>query len=458
MEVKVLSAFLRAAMPRFALFALCRRALMLLALAVAIPAQAGPKIEQWITPAGTKVLWVESRALPMIDIQLDFPAGSAQEPADKAGLAGFTRGLLESGAGELDEERIADKLADTGAQLGGGVDSDRASLRLRTLSAPAERDAAIELASLILQRPTFPEAALAREKARALAALKESLTQPAVLAERRFTAAIYGQHPYGQLSDEATLAAIGRQDLVDFHRRHYRADRAVLSLVGDLDRATAESIAERLTAGLPRGGELRDIAAPVLPERSLIRIEHASAQAHVLIGMPGMARIDPDYFPLLVGNHVLGGGGFVSRLMKAVREERGYAYSVYSYFAPREQAGPFQIGLQTRGAQADAAIAVVEQVLGDFLRDGPTEAELAAARDNLINGFGLRLDSNRKILDHVAMMGWYGLPLDWLERYSAAVAAVSRDAVREAFARRVRPEHLVTVVVGGQGDRAEGAR
>ena len=167
-----------------------------------------------------------------------------------------------------------------------------------------------------------------------------------------------------------------------------------------------------------------------------------------------MAREDADYFPLLVGNYVLGGGGFVSRLTKEVREKRGFAYSIYSYFAPQQVAGPFQIGLQTRGSQTEEALAVVRDTLVGFITEGPTAAELQAAKDNLINGFGLRLDSNAKILDYVAMIGFYRLPLDWLDSYPRQVAAVSVEQVRDAFARRIRGEQLVTVIAGGDGDHA----
>jgi zinc protease len=168
--------------------------------------------------------------------------------------------------------------------------------------------------------------------------------------------------------------------------------------------------------------------------------------------MPGISRDDPDYFPLLVGNYVLGGGGFVSRLTKEVREKRGYAYSVYSSFQPQRVAGPFEIGLQTRGSQADEALKLTQAVLDEFVAQGPTAGELQAAKDNMINGFGLRLDSNRKILDYVSMIGFYGLPLDWLDTYPQRVAAVTVGAVRDAFSRRIRDENLVTIVAGGDGD------
>jgi zinc protease len=237
----------------------------------------------------------------------------------------------------------------------------------------------------------------------------------------------------------------------------------VVTLVGDLDRETAERIVLALTFDLPAAEPPPDprsnpgpvsslLPRPALPERREEKIANPSAQAHILVGLPGMSRDDPDYFPLLVGNYVLGGGGFVSRLTREVRERRGLAYSVYSSFEPRQVAGPFLIGLQTRGSQSGQALQLVHDHLTAFIAEGPTDGELQAAKDNLVNGFGLRLDSNRKILDYAAVIGFYRLPADWLERYPREVAAVTREAVRDAFARRILPAHLVTVIAGGDGD------
>lgn len=427
-------------------------ALGALLLAVTGAAEAGPKIEQWNTAAGARVLFVENHALPMIDVQIDFAAGSASDPAGRAGLAGLARGLLDAGTATLDEQAIADRSADIGAQIGGGAELDRSSLSIRSLSSPTERDAAVTLAADLLAHPAFPAEVLERERARAIAGLRESLTRPATLAARRLNEGVYADHPYGANVTPESLAAITRDDIVAFHRSRYTANNASIAIVGDLDRATAEQIAIRLTEALPRAAAPAPLRAPAMPAAADIRIPHPSAQAHILIGQPGLARQDPDYFPLLVGNYTLGGGGFVSRLTAEVREKRGFAYSVYSYFIPQQVAGMFQIGLQTRGSQVEEALGVVRRTLAGFIADGPTAAELKSAKDNLINGFGLRLDSNRKILDHVAMIGFYGLPLDWLDSYPRQVAAVTAEQVRDAFARRVRAEHLVTVVAGGDGD------
>ena len=425
-------------------------AFALLLGALATLAQAGPRIEHWTAPSGARVFFIESRVVPIIDVQVDFAAGGAYAPADKAGLAGLTRGLLDTGAGELDEEKIADRLADSGALLGGGADKDRASVSLRTLSSAREREAALALMRLILQQPSFPAAVLDREKARTIAGIREADTRPASIAAKRFAAALYPGHPYGQVPTAESVERISREDLLAFYRAHYGARRAVVSIIGDLSRGEAEALAQELTAGLPDAPEKVSLPDTALPTRGTVRIDHPATQAHILLGLPAVRRGDPDYIPLLVGNYILGGGGFVSRLMKEVREKRGYAYSVYSYFQPQRQPGPFEVGLQTKRDQAGAALKVVEEVLAGFLEGGPSGEELKAAQRNLVDGFPLRIDSNRKLLEYLSVIGFYGLPLTYLDDFPRKVQAVTAADIRAAFARHVRPAHFVTVIVGGE--------
>jgi zinc protease len=167
-----------------------------------------------------------------------------------------------------------------------------------------------------------------------------------------------------------------------------------------------------------------------------------------MIGQPGYKRSDPDFFSLLVGNHILGGGGFTSRLTQEVREKRGLSYSVYSFFSPGLHAGQFAIGLQTRPDQAAQAVQVSREVLAQFVANGPTEAELQAAKDNLIGGFALRIDSNRKLLDNVANIAWVGLPLDYLTNWTQRVEKITAADIKAALQRKLQPEKMVTVVVG----------
>ncbi len=415
----------------------------------ACTAQAALPIQHWITPSGTRVYFVESRSIPMLDINVDFDAGGRRVSAERAGLGGLTHTLIKAGSAARSEEEISQLIADVGAQLDGSVDRDRAGLALRTLSSERERTQAIATFAEMLQTPAFPDAAFAREKARLADAVKEDETKPDAIASHAFYRLLYAAHPYALAPTPETVLRIGRADVEGYYRANYVAERAVVTIIGDADRALAERIAEQLTAGLPRaGGAPLPLPPVVQPPGQTLRIAHPASQSHILLGLPAIARNDPDYFPLLVGNYVLGGGGFVSRLYLEVREKRGYAYSVYSYFLPLAQEGPFQIGLQTKKEQADEALARVRIVLDEFLGRGPGAAEMKAAKQNLVGGFALRIDSNRKLLEQVAMIGFYQLPLTWLDDFAAKVEKVSAAEVRAVFARRVRPDNLVTVVVG----------
>lgn len=413
-------------------------------------ALAALKIQNWRTPQGTQVLFVEAHELPLIDISIDFAAGSAYDERAKSGLASLTRHMLALGAGGLSDDGIARRFEDVGAQLGGALDPDRAGLSLRTLSNARERDQAIATFALILHRPDFPATVLEREKARSIAALKEALTRPATLADRAFMRALYGEHPYALPSSGEldTLATLTRDDLDTFYRKFYGAANATLAIIGDLDRPAAEKLAERLSAGLPQGPAAAPVAPVNLPERAIIRrIAHPASQSHILLGQPGVKRGDPDYFALYVGNYALGGGGFDSRLVKELRQKRGLVYSASSYFIPQREYGPFELGLQTERSQADQALEVARSTLADYARNGPSAAELTQAKNNIIGGFPLRLDSNRKILDYLAVIGFYGLPLDYLDTFTRKVAAVSAADIRTAFARRLRLDALSTVLV-----------
>ena len=414
-------------------------------------ATAGPKIDHWLAASGARVFFVENHDLPIVDVQVAFPAGSAYDPPGKAGLAGLTQGMLSLGSSDMDENAIASRLADLGAILGGGVDPDRSYVSLRTLSAEDKRGPALEVLRAVLGEPQFPADVFEREKTRSVLSLKDALTRPETIANHLFWSAMYPAHAYGRNATPESVGALKRADAQAFYQSHYAAQGAVVTLVGDLFREQAEAVAQRLTEKLPVAASTpAALATPQLPAASVHRIAHPAAQAHVLMGLPALKRGDPDFFPLLVGNYTLGGGGFVSRLMKEVREKRGFAYSVYSYFMPLAVDGPFQIGLQTKKEQATEALTVARDVLACFLAEGPSEEELRAAKQNLVGSFPLRLDSNGKILQNVAIIGYYGLPLDYLDRYAENVEKVTIDDVKAAFARHVPLDHLVTVVVGGE--------
>lgn len=425
--------------------------LVLLVLAPA--AWAGLNIQHWTTPQGARVYFVENHDLPMLDVSVDFSAGSARDSRARSGLASLTRHLMGLGAGDYSERDIAEKLADVGAVLSGRLDADRAGFTLRTLSGKAERDQALGVLAAILAKPRFDAAILEREKARVIAGLEEAATKPEHIGSKAFQAALYGDHPYAleESGEVDSVRGLNRGDLAAFHAAHYRARNMVLALMGDISRPEAEALASALAAGLPPGEAPPAIPPVKVAGKGVERvIPHHATQSHLFMGMAVFTRDDPDYFPLHVGNYVLGGGGFDSRLNESIRQRKGLAYSVYSYFIPMEQPGPFQIGLQTRRDATREAVDTARTELARYLADGPSDAELAQAKNNLIGGFPLRIDSNKKILDYLAVIGFYRLPLDWLDRYSARVEAVTRDDILRAFRTRVRPEAMSTIIVGGQ--------
>lgn len=426
--------------------------------ALAIPtAQATLPIESWKTQSGSTVMFMRTEALPMLDIQMSFAAGARSVPSGKEGVAGLTAGLIGKGTPKLDENQISDGFADTGAQFGSGASQDNATASLRTLTSEPELSKSIELFKTVVQNPVFKQDVLTRELNRSLAAFKESLTKPATLADRAFYQALYPNHPYGRLATEQSLQSITVADLENHYKTRYLAGNTVVSMVGNLDRAQAEKLANELTAGLPQGSlkenpmgsaDYTALQGPL--KAQTIQIDHPAAQSHIQVGLPALRRGTPDYFKLLVANHVIGGGGFVSRLMKEIREDRGLAYSASSYFMPMGDPGPFQASVQTKKEQTNEALKVLNDTLRKFIANGPTQAELDAAKSNLIGGFPLRIDSNSDLVGNLTMMGMYGMPLNYLDTWTDEIAKVSLKDAKEAFARHVNPDKLITVVVGGQ--------
>jgi len=386
-------------------------------------------IEHWTQASGAQVYLVQSPAIPMLDVQIDFDAGDRRDPAGQAGLASVTAAMVSHGvlAGSgpdepaLDENALGEAWADLGASFSAGAGKDRMSFSLRSLTYPDLLGRAVQLAARQLAQPVFPADIWQRERGSLQSALKEANTRPGTLAGRAFSQAVYGSHPYGYEMTEATLAKIEVADMQALYRQAIIACRAKVTVVGAVNQAQADSLVKQLLSKLPVDQKAGCAPLPAVPEvlplatASEQRIVFDSAQAHVLIGQPGFKRDDPDYFALTVGNYILGGGGFVSRLTHEVREKRGLTYSVSSGFAPGQHAGAFTIGLQTRPDQANEAVKVVREVLSNFVSQGPTQAELQAAKDNLVGGFALLIDSNRKLLGNVANIAWNNLPLNYLD-------------------------------------------
>ncbi|NOZ52187.1 MAG: insulinase family protein [Gammaproteobacteria bacterium] len=423
---------------------------VVLMIIVSQPLYAGVNIQHWTTDNGARVYFVAAPELPMVDAHVIFDAGAARDNKN-GGVAILTNALLAEGAGGLNANQISERFDELGVRFSTDAQRDMAALKLRSLSEPGVLQNALETLALVLTEPEFPEEAFQRERKRLLVGIEQRKQSPGALADEAFYKAIYKNHPYSAMpmGYENSVKSLNIDDLKAFYKRYYVSANAVIAIVGDLNRSEAEQLAEKIIARLPKGERAEALPSVTIPSKAEnVKIEHPSAQTHILVGQPGMKRGDPDYFALYIGNHILGGNGLVSRLSNEIREKRGLSYSSYSYFLPMRQNGPYTIGLQTRTEQVDEALNVLRQTVSQFIENGPSNEELAAAKKNITGGFPLRIASNKKIIGYIGMIGFYGLPLNYLDTFNAKINAINVETIQDAFKRRLNPDKMVTVLVG----------
>jgi len=435
---------------------------LLLSLAVLFSGalSASPQIQHWQTSNGARVYFVPSSDIPMVDVRVVFDAGSARDNA-LPGTALMTNGMLAEGAASDDAQVLAEKFEAVGAVFGNGALKDMAWLNLRSLRENKYLQPALINLKNILTYPEFPKVAYKRELERLKISVQGSKQSPGSVASQRFYAELYGDHPYALPSEgtEESLKKLERKHLQAFYKKYYVAKNAVVGIVGQLTKAEARKMAEDLMSGLPAGKP-----APALPEvkplteAKNVHVEFPSMQSTVLMGQVGLARGDKDYFALYLANHAFGGSGFGSRLMEEVREKRGLAYSTYSYFSPMHAAGPFQIGLQTRNDQVDEALNIIRGELEKYVAEGPGEDELGDSLKNITGGFPLRIDSNKKIAEYLSVIGFYDLPLDYLNAFVGNINQQNKSKVDDALKRRLIPQKMLTVVVGPKAAGAKNAK
>ncbi|MFK7794100.1 MAG: M16 family metallopeptidase [Gammaproteobacteria bacterium] len=437
---------------------LIRSAIVFFALCISSVVYALPEINTWTTGNGIKVLHVNSPELPMVDIALTLDAGSARDN-ELAGLSAMMHGLLDKGTGKLDADDVASRFEDVGAQFSASVDLDRSSVTLRSLTDEEFFNDALTMFINVVSKPSFPERDFDREKKRLLISLEDSDQRPSDIVGRKFFELLYQQHPYAQPRSGTKESAnkITLKDVKKFHDSYFVATNSILAIVGNVSEQQAKDIAKKISESLLKGKAQEKIALVKPSVETKQHIDFPSQQSHVRMGQIGVERGNPDYFNLYVGNHILGGGGFTSRLVKEVRSNRGLSYSVYSYFLPYAQSGPFMLGLQTRADQVTEAIQVCNEVLADFIENGPTQEELALSKQNIMNGFPLRVDSNRDILGYLSLIGYYDLPLNYLDDFTKNIENVSLEDVQKAFRKQLDLDTFVTVVVGSEQKPEEDA-
>ncbi len=419
---------------------------------LATPALAIPVIQHWQTASGSHVYFTPAPEIPVVDIRIVFDAGSARD-GENPGLASLTNGLLIEGAGGMNADMIARRFDSIGARLGNESLRDMAWLELRTLSEQKILMEAMGLMSTVLSEPAFPEVAFQRDVNNILVSLKADKQRPGTLARKAFMRSVYGNHPYATPSQgtEESIQNITLEDVRSYYESFYVARNAIIAIVGDVSRSGAEALAESLSGRLQEGEP-----APHLPEvkplqeAAIVHVDHPSLQTHIWVGQPGMKRGDDDYLALYIGNHALGGSGLTSLLSNEVREKRGYAYSAYSYFSPMRVPGPFTMVAQTKNETAEDALNIMSDTLREFIKTGITPQQIAASKQNITGSFALRLDSNKKLVENLAAIGFYGLPLDYLSTFNDRVNSITREQINSALLRRLHPDRMAVVLVGPQ--------
>lgn len=406
-------------------------------------------IQTWETQAGTKVLFLPTQQLPMLDVRLTFNAGGARD-GELAGLARLTNAMLDQGTEQLDVTALASAFENLGADLSLDSYRDMAVASLTTLTDEAILDKALALFTQVLTEPSFPQESLERLRTRTLQQLKMQQQTPGPQLSRAFQAALFQQHPYAQptLGTESSLQQINTDTLRHFYNTYYTAANATLAIVGDVSREKAETLSERITAKLPAGEAAPTLAQAQPQAGSHEHITFQSSQTHITLGNQVVGREHPDYIPLYVGNHILGGGSFSAILMDEVRQKRGLVYGIYSNISPMAAAAPFTIQLQTANNNKDDALALTLSLLKDFIAEGPTESQVALAINDLTGSFALSTASNSALVGQLSVIGFYNLPLDYLANLHHELQQVSAQDIKAAFAKHLDPEQLVMVSIG----------
>ncbi len=415
-------------------------------------------IQTWVTKSGTSVFYVNEPALPIIDIQVVFDAGSARDPASKAGIAKMTNDSLNAGTLKKNVDEIASAFDEVGALYSSAVNRDMAVVALRSLAEPNYFQPALTSFIQVLTEPSFPTAQFTRIQKQMLNSLRQQEEQPSSIAAKAFFNSVYDNNPYGHpiSGTSASVSQLKAEDIRDFHKTYYTSQNALIAIVGDIDQKKAHEIAENISMHLGKGQKLNDLVfKPFTPNQYRQHVAFPSSQTHVIIGQMGIDRKDPAYFPIMIGNYILGGGGLTSRLFNEVREKRGLAYSVSSQFAALKDKGPFMIELQTRNNEANNAIQVTHKTIDDFISKGPSDIEVSSAKKNLTQGFILRLASNSAIAAQLINIGFYKLPLNYLDTFTSNINNVTDQEIKTVFQKNVHPEHLITVTVGGASNGQE---
>jgi len=408
--------------------------------------------QRFVLPNGLVCLFSQQSDLPLVTVDLTVKAGALFDPPGKAGLANLTASLLRYGTRTKNAQQIAEEIDLLGAALTTSAGRDAATVKLTILK--KDLPAGLKIFQDVLLQPRFAPMELQAMVQRLKGTLKSQEDEPGIVAERAFRRTLFGDHPYGSpaIGTLASLPQISQYDLRTFHRLYYRPNNAILTIVGDLTFEEARALAEEFFAGWEKGDELPPPPTPAAKQTqpTLVKIDKDITQANIILGTISLPRSDPEFYAFQLMNYILGGGGFTSRLMDNIRENRGLAYNVHSSFEPGLVAGPFDISLETKNASGGEAVAEVLAELTRIRQELVTEAELADAKTYLISSLPMKMDSNAKRAALLGYVEMYGLGLDYPWRYAEIINAVTRDDILQVARKYLDLERAVLVVVGRQ--------
>jgi len=439
--------FPRAVPPRVSIHALLAAFLVCLFL-FPQPADA-MNIQKVKSPGGIEVWLVEEHAVPLIAMRFGFMGGTSQDTDDKVGTAYFVSGMLDEGAGLLKSTEFQERVEELAVKMNFNADRDVFSGSFTTLS--ERRDEAFALLRLVLNEPRFDPDAADRIRRQIIDGLKFDENDPNRVAAKEWFKIAFNGHPYGRPTkgDEKSLNAIGPEDLKSYVRRVFTRDNLKIGVVGDINAKDLGVLLDKVFASLPEKSDLRPIpeaAPPVGPKRKIIRMKIPQSVAQ--FGFAGLKRKDKDFIPAFVLNHIIGGGGFSSKLMEEVREKRGLAYSVYSYLSPFEHGAAYLGSVATKNSAVGKSLEVIENVLARVAKDGPTEQELENVKRYLTGSYALRFDASSKIASQLLWVQIEDLGIDYIDKRNSLVEAVTLQDIRRVAGRLLKADGLIVTIVG----------
>jgi zinc protease len=412
-----------------------------------------PIIQRTILHNGLTLLVSEEHSLPFVTIMLVIKAGSKDDPVGHEGIAELTASALLLGASGRTMKKINEDLDYIGAHVGASANKDYTTLSLRALT--KDLGSALPILLDVLTTPTFPSNELKKNIARALGAIQSSEDQPGAVAERAFDRTLYSGSPYGHPTEgtKESLGKLSREAVKRFHSKYYRPNNAILAIVGDVNEKTLEEFLIPNLEKWPKGVLPGTSGESRFPEKGeTIRISKPVSQSNVIMGNGAISRDNPDYYAAMVLNHILGSGSLGSRLMEDIRNRRGLAYSVESSFDAGKLRGSFQILLQTKTSSTQEAINAVMENVERIRSELVSDLELADAKAFLVGSFPQKLNGQWRIASFMSQVEFYGLGVDYPQKYPGLIGSVTRDDVLRVAKSYLLPEKFVVVLVTNQGD------